>query len=312
MIIKKKLVKINKKKKINLTIGTFDAFHIGHIKVLETLINTSKDNHSQSCVITFQNRPKLQLKHQNDGIILPNEYRINFFKKLGIDYLFYLKFNQKLAEIKAEDFLKMLNNLFNLNKIIIGKDFKFGYRNQGNIMTLKKNRKKFNFQLKIIKEEKFIKQKISTTLIKSLIKEGKIIKANKLLSRKYFFNGKVVKGSSIGKTIGFPTVNLKLLNKKVILPSYGVYVTVIKYLNTIYKGMTFIGINNFNKRFVIETNIFNFNNNIYKKKISIFLIKKLRKEIKFIRLEDLKKQLALDKKKALQIIKKLVINKRLL
>ncbi len=304
MIIKKKLLKINKKNKVNLTIGTFDSFHNGHLRVLDTLSRTSKTDNAVSCIITFSNRPKHILNNKNDGIILDNKARIKYFKKSNVDYLFFLNFNSKFAKIKAKDFINNLYNLFNLNKIIVGKDFKFGYKNSGNIKTLKKWIKNTKSQLIVVKEESYCKKKISTTLIKSLLKSGQIKKTNKLLNRNYSIQGKVIKGDQLGIKIGFPTINLKLINNDIILPQNAVYAVYIEYSNNIYYGMAFIGINNMNKKFVIEANIFNFNKKIYNKKISLFFIKKLRKEIKFIKLSDLKQQLSLDKKKALKIIKK--------
>ena len=148
-------------------------------------------------------------------------------------------------------------------------------------------------------------KKISTTLIKNFIKKGNIQKVNKLLGRKYFLSGKVIRGSGIGREIGFPTINLKIEDDSIILPASGVYISRIKYNKKDFYGMTYIGINNLRKKFVIETNIFNFRAKLYNKKISIFLIKKLRKDFKFIKLSELEEQLLLDKQKAMQFINRI-------
>ena len=146
MIIKNKLSSIHKKNKINLTIGTYDALHIGHLKVLNTLIEKSRSEGAKSCVITFQNRPRHVIIAKNDGIILSNPDRTRLFKESGIDYLFYLKFTKKFASIKADDFISILTGLFNVNRLIVGSDFKFGCNNKGDIRALKRFQKEFDLK----------------------------------------------------------------------------------------------------------------------------------------------------------------------
>ncbi|MBU1077610.1 MAG: bifunctional riboflavin kinase/FAD synthetase [Spirochaetes bacterium] len=304
MIIKNSLVTLNKNERVNLTIGAFDSFHTGHVKILSLLTRTSKKDQASTCIITFKNRPKNLLFRKKDGIILDNSDRIDLFKTNGIDYLYYLNFNRKFADIQAKKFIQMLFKIFNLNRIILGSEFKFGFQNRGNVHTIKKILRSANCRLQIVKEKKYGGKKISTTAIKSAIRSGDLIKAGKLLGRKHFFRGICIKGRGIGKTIDYPTVNIRPENREIILPPAGVYATLVKYTNKVYKSMTYIGWNYFTGKETIEANIFNFNKNIYNKKISVFLIKKLRKEFKFSTLDGLKKQLALDKKKALNSLKK--------
>ncbi len=305
MIIKNKLSPINKKNKINLTIGAYDALHTGHLKVLNTLTEKSGNDGAKSCIITFNNRPRHVIIAKNDGIIFSNADRTSLFKESGIDYLFYLKFTKRFASVKADDFIKRLTSLFNINRIIVGGDFKFGRNNEGNIRALKKFQKEFDFKLTVLTSKKSAGKKISTTLIKNFIKKGNIQMVNKLLGREYFLSGKVIRGKGIGAKIGFPTINLKIEDDNIILPASGVYISKIKHNKKNYYGMTYIGINNLRKKFVIEMNIFNFKEKLYNKKILIFLIKKLRKDLKFIKLSVLKEQLLLDKQKAMQVVSRI-------
>lgn len=300
-----KTIKTNKPKKdkYNLTIGTFDALHLGHKKILNELVKESNNDKVKTCIITFQNRPKHIIKNKNDGIILDNEERLKYFQKLGIDLVLFLKFDQKFANINAENFLEILYQYLRINKIIVGEDFKFGYKNKGTLNTLKKYGHLYNIKIKIIKNVKKFAVKIGTTLIKQDIINGKVDQAYSLLGRFFSIKGIVIRGNGLGNQIGYPTINLKLINNT-ILPGFGVYLTQISYLNKYYFGMTYIGNNFVNNKNVIETNIFNFNKNVYQKKISIFFIKKLRNDLKFSRLEGLKLQLHKDKQKAMALLKK--------
>lgn len=304
MLIKKKLNKKNfKKETYNITIGTFDAIHKGHQKVLTELVKNSLQDKCKSCVITFINSPKYILNKTNDKVILENNERMKIFKEFGINTVFLLKFDKKLANMTAAAFLARLYQLIHINKILIGQDFKFGYKNKGNINLLRKYQKRFTFKIRVIRDVKKYTRKISTSIIKQYIVKGQIEKANQELGRSFSLQGMVIKGKGIGKKIGFPTINLDLLNKNTILPVSGVYATRMGYKQRIYAGMTYIGINSITKKFCIETNLFDFNQNFYKKKISLFFIKKLRKDFKFIKLEDLKVQLLKDKKKAIKLLK---------
>lgn len=304
MLIEKTIkIKKRKKDKYNLTIGTFDALHLGHKKILNELVKESNNDKVKTCIITFQNRPKHIIKNINDGIILDNEERLKYFQKIGINLVLFLKFDQKFANINAENFLEILHKYLKINKIIVGEDFKFGYKNKGTLNTLRKYGNLYNIKIKIIKNVKKFAIKISTTLIKQYIINGKVDQAYGLLGRFFSIKGIVVKGNGLGNQIGYPTINLKLTDNT-ILPGFGVYLTQIFYLNKFYFGMTYIGNNFINHKNVIETNIFNFCKNVYQKKISIFFIKKLRNDLKFSRLEGLKLQLHKDKQKAMAMSKK--------
>ncbi len=295
-----------KQKKVNLCIGTFDALHKGHIKILKALIKDSKKEKVLPSVLTFKNRPRHIITGENDGILMPNPKRIHIFKEIGIELLIFINFTKRFSAISPEDFIKRLSRLFIINKIIVGEDFRFGKDNKGDINLLKILSKSYNFKLKIIKNLLYINRKISTTMIKQYIKQGKIEITKELLGREYSISGKVIKGECLGSKVGFPTVNLKPEFSDQLLPSCGVYLTKIKIEDKIYYGLTYIGkkyVGRMKNRFVIETYIYEFNKNIYNKKIEIFFIKKLRKEKKFGNINDLKKQLIKDRIKGIMEVK---------
>ncbi len=311
MIIKENL-KFNNYKDtpVNMSLGTFDALHLGHQKVLKKLISESKKDNVKSVVFTFQNRPRNYFTGKKNDIVTPNDARKVIFKRLGINILVFIKFNKSIATMEPESFIKKITSLFKINKIIVGEDFQFGKNKKGNIELLKKLSVKYNYKITAIKKAKYKNRDISSSWIRQLIKEGDIKTANRILGREFFITGKVIKGKGIGREIGFPTLNLKLDHPDQILPSQGVYITKVQIGNKLYWGMTYFGHTRIKNRFVIETNIFDFNKNVYNKKISIFLIKKLRNDFKIIKLDELRALLNNDRKKALKFINRMEVKKR--
>lgn len=308
VLLKNLKFKIYKNKPVNLSIGSFDALHKGHLKLLNTLVKESKKDKVLSVVITFENDPKKLLFKKDKGFITPPLERIKLFKELGIDILIILKFTKKFAQISAEDFIKKLNSLFRINKFIVGKDFKFGKDNKGDINLLRK----FN-KVKSVKILYYKNKKIGTSFIKDLILKGEMEKVSFLLGRDYSIIGRVVKGEGLGRKLNFPTANLKLEYKNQILPKNGVYLSYVRINNKLFYGMTYIGIKHIGRKrnnFVIETYIFNFSGNLYNKKIKIFLKKMLRAEMKFSNLNKLVEQMKKDEIKALSEVKKYGITKR--
>ncbi len=311
MIIKENL-KFNDytDRKVNVSLGAFDALHIGHKKVINKLVSVSKKNNIKSVVFTFKNRPRTYFTKKINDIVTPNELRKKILKNLGVDILIFIKFNKYIATLTADEFIKKLNLLFNIKNIVVGDDFKFGKDKQGDIKLLKSRAYKYGYKVVALKKLKYKGEDVSSSRIRRLIHEGNITLANRLLGRDFFVSGIVVKGKGIGRQIGFPTLNLKQEHKGQILPAQGVYVSKIIIGRRRYWGMTYFGHTRLKNRFVIEANLFDFNRKIYNKKISIFLIKRLRNDFKVINLEELKRFLINDKKDALKIIKQMEVKEK--
>jgi riboflavin kinase/FMN adenylyltransferase len=277
------------------TIGVFDGVHLGHQLILNEVKKISKKYKISSLVITFDIPPQKLLNKKFLGCI--NDYKDKkiLIKSLGIDFLWILKTNQSLLKLSGEEFIKYILKYFRIKKIIVGEDFRFGYKGKDNIFTLNKLAKKYQFDLKIIKKKSIKNKIISSSFIRKIIKKGDFKKVKIFLGRDYILKGKVIKGKKIGKKIGFPTANLSI--KDYIIPSEGVYVGYAWINNKKYLAAINIGKRptvSTSKKVICEVYVINFDKNIYGKEIKLSFLKKLRKEKKFSSLEKLKEAIKKD------------------
>ena len=283
-----------------IAIGNFDGLHLGHQKVINEARIKARKNNLPFGIITFEPVPVMffNSKIKNHRINSLKQKKLQL-KKFKLDFLIIIKFNKKFSSLTAEQFIvKIINKKTKCRFLYVSKNFKFGYKRQGNIQMLKKYEKIYNFKSIITKPFKKNKKIISSTLIRKKIESGKIIEANKLLNREWSVEGKVIKGKKRGRKIGFPTCNLKLYNY--VIPLLGVYAVRINGLRFNKKGIANIGFRPTfkGKNLLLETNIFGINKNLYNKGLSVSFRKFIRPEKKFKNLEHLKKQIQIDIKKA--------------
>ena len=283
-----------------IAIGNFDGVHLGHQKVINEAKKKAKKNKLPFGIMTFEPIPVMffnsKIKNHRINSLEQKKHQL---KKFKIDFLIIIRFNKKFSSLSAEQFIKkIIINKTKCKFLYVSKNFKFGFKRQGNIQTLKKYEKIYNFKSLIIKPYKKNNKIISSTIIRKKIILGKIHEVNKLLNREWLIKGKVIKGQKRGRKIGFPTCNLKL--NDYIIPRLGVYAVKINGLKFSKKGIANIGYRpTFNgKNLLLETNIFGINKNLYNKEISISFRKFIRPEKKFRDLEHLKKQIKIDIKKA--------------
>ena len=283
-----------------IAIGNFDGVHLGHQKVINEAKKKAKKNKLPFGIMTFEPVPVMFFNSKiKNHRINSLKQKITQLKKLKVDFLIIIKFNNNFSLLTAEQFIKkILDNKTNCKFLYVSKNFKFGYKRQGTIQTLRKYENLYNFKSLIIKPYKKNKRTISSTLIRKKIMSGKILEANKLLNREWIIEGKVIYGQKRGRKIGFPTCNIKL--NDYIVPRLGVYAVKVSGPKFIKKGIANIGFRpTFNgKHLLLETNIFGINKNLYNKEISISFTKFIRPERKFKDLEHLKKQITIDIKKA--------------
>ena len=283
-----------------IAIGNFDGLHLGHQKVINEGKRKAKKNKLPFGVMTFEPVPVMFFNKEikNHRINSLEQKKIHL-KKFKLDFLIIIKFNKKFSSQSPEQFIKKI--IFKKTKckyLYVSKNFKFGFKRQGNISTLKKFEKKYNFKNIVTQPFKKNNKTISSTFIRKKISLGKIEEVNRLLGRSWCIVGKVIKGQRRGRKIGFPTCNLKL--NDYVVPKCGVYSVKVKINNFYKNGIANVGYRpTFNgQKLLLETNIFGINKNLYNKVIGINFKKFIRPEKKFRNLKYLKKQIKLDIKQA--------------
>ena len=283
-----------------IAIGNFDGLHLGHQKVINEARRKAKKFKLPLGVMTFEPVPVMFFSKKN------KDHRINSlqqkkiqFKKLKLDFLVIIKFNKKFSSLSAEQFIsKIIHKKTKCRYLYVSKNFKFGYKRRGNIQTLKRFEKEFNYKNIITSPYKRNKKIISSTLIRKKIRAGKIAEINKLLNRNWCIEGKVIKGNKRGRKIGFPTCNMKL--NDYVIPKLGVYGVKVNFGKYNKQGIANIGYRPTFKgqSLLLETNVFGINKNLYNRVLGVSFKKFIRPEKKFKNLKYLKKQIILDIKQA--------------
>ena len=293
-------------KKSVLTLGTYDGIHIGHQKILKKLVLEAKSLDYESILLTFFPHPRMVL-NQDAKILLLNtiKEKTKLIEEIGIDNLIIHPFDTTFSELSAEDFVKkILIDQLNLGKIIIGYDHKFGKNRSADINDLIKLGKKYDFEVEQISAKEIDDISISSTKIRKALLSGNIQLANTYLGYNYSVSGKVIEGKKIGRTLSFPTANLKIDESYKLIPKNGVYVVSSFIDNEIVYGMMNIGNNPTVEGTSenIEVHFFNFNQDLYNSEITIQFISRIRDEQKFKSLALLKTQLEKDKSFSLNYI----------
>lgn len=287
-----------------LTLGTFDGIHQGHRTIISKLTSESKKHDLKSIILTFFPHPRNIVSSKKIKSISTIDEKIQIFSELDLDELIIQNFNKSFSEMGAEEFIKLLVNNLNLKKIIVGYNHRFGKNRSADINILKDFSSKYDFEVVEIKAFEVEKIKISSTKIRNAINDGNIDVCNNYLGYNFNINGIVVKGKSIGKSIGFPTANINIAEEYKIIPKNGVYLVRCFFEKNKFYGMMNIG---FNPTFgsnekTIEVNIFDFNRDLYDKNIRIEFLKFIRDEVKFDNAEELQNQLIDDRENCIKHI----------
>ncbi|MBL7684214.1 MAG: bifunctional riboflavin kinase/FAD synthetase [Flavipsychrobacter sp.] len=290
-----------------ITIGTFDGVHLGHHTILQQVVSHAKELGGESIVLTFEPHPrKLLFPDQPVKIITPLEEKIKLINNAGIDHVFVVPFTKEFASLSAEAYIKdFLVKYLHPKGIVIGYDHQFGHDRTGDIRLLETLKFESGFEVYEIPAKQIEDAAVSSTKIRNALGNGNINEANQMLGRQYSLKGNVISGSQIGRTIGFPTANIKPLDSEQITPGNGVYAVKAIVDNAPYNGMMNIGIRptvSNELSLHLEAHLFDFNQDIYNKEIEIIFIARLRDEQRFSSLNTLKGQLAIDAINARQVL----------
>lgn len=289
-----------------VTIGTFDGVHIGHKAILKRLVETAKKDNLDSVVLTFFPHPRMVLQ-QNSDIKLINTIneRTQLLENTGLDHLVIHPFTHAFSRLTALEYVRdILVNSLKAKKIIIGYDHRFGRNRNAAIDDLKEFGRTYNFEVEEISAREIDDVAISSTKIRKALNEGDIETANSFLGYNFMISGEVVEGRAIGRTIQYPTANLKLKESYKLVPKNGVYVVQSIIEGKRIFGITSIGTNPTvgGKEKTIETHFLDFNEDLYGKKITIEFLKFIRNEETFDSVESLRQEIIKDEKFAKQYL----------
>ena len=289
-----------------VTIGTFDGVHLGHQALFNKMKSLAQSVGGQTVVVTFSPHPRqvLNIDSSNLRFLCTPEEKMRKFEALGIDNVLVINFTKEFSRTPSEVFIKdyIIDNI-KPAYIVVGYDHHFGKNRMGDFDLLSDLKKKYNFKVERIAAQDVENIAISSTKIRNALAAGNVKSANRLLGYLYSVTSKVVKGNEIGRTIGFPTANLELAKEYMLFGRGGVFAALVEYEGRTYKAMANIGHrptigDRAEGDMLIEVNLFDFDGDLYGKEITVRFIDRIRDEIKFGSLQELKAQLEQDREKA--------------
>ena len=296
-------------KRPTVTTGTFDGVHFGHRKIIDRLKKVAQNCDGETVVLTFSSHPRMVLFPDDQDLKLLNtiDEKKYLLEKAGVQHLIVHPFTKKFSRISSINFVRdILVNKLNTHKLVIGYNHHFGRNREGSFEHLQEFSPIYGFEVEEIPVQLLDNVGVSSTKIRKALFQGDVEIAADYLGYQYQISGTVVKGNAIGRKIEFPTANLELENVKKIIPADGVYAVWVTVDNTIHRGMMNIGkkptINNLAR--TLEVHLLEFDEDIYGERIIIQFVKRIRDEIAFQNLSELKKQLQKDRVLAFNILLK--------
>ncbi|MBS0010384.1 MAG: riboflavin biosynthesis protein RibF [Bacteroidales bacterium] len=292
-----------------VTMGMFDGVHRGHRALLDSLVSKADSLGVESLVITLDPHPRIVLSGGDSSLrfLTSLDEKGGLMEEAGIDKLLVIPFSMELSRMQACDFIrKYMVDIIGVQYLILGFDHHFGYRGQGNALTIADCAARYDFgvvRMEALKDKDML---ISSTSIREMITAGELEQANKLLGYSYILKGKVVEGRKIGRLLGYPTANIAPDYPYKLIPADGVYAVEVTLDGIDHKAMLYIGprptIERYTGMRTIEVNIFNFNDDIYGKDISVCFRHRLRGDRKFSNKEELLDQISKDKDEAIRLL----------
>lgn len=289
-------------------LGFFDGVHIGHQAILNKVKSEAAAADTTPLLLTLWPHPRIILNKQADDLHLINtlEEKTTLFARNGLEHFVVIPFTEELSNLSAEVFFKrFFVEWLQLSTLIVGYDHHIGKNGTGDFETMHRLGLQYGIEVKKIEALTNNEINISSTKIRRLIMEGDVTRASSYLGYKYFLSGIVERGAQLGRTIGFPTANIKLEHSSKLLPADGVYAVEVEVEGFKHAGMLNIGHRptiNGSQHKTIEVNIFDFSRTIYGSTITVTFAERIRSEVKFSSIEALKEQLEKDRCLAIRII----------
>lgn len=290
-----------------VTSGTFDGVHLGHQKILSRLREAAQASGGETVVITFWPHPRMVVSNdsQNLRLLSTIDEKIELLRQNGVQHLVVVPFTREFSELTSDEFIQqILIDTIGTKKLVIGYDHHFGKNREGSFEYLQKNAHRFGFEIEEIPRQEIDHLTVSSTKIRQSLVEGNTSVANELLGRIYTFTGVIVKGRQLGRTIGYPTANVQVLESYKLIPADGVYAVRVHVRGQWLKGVMSIGfrptVNGIGR--TQEVYIFDFQENIYGEKMTVENVAFIRPELKFDGLEALKKAIDDDCTAALALL----------
>lgn len=282
-----------------ITMGTFDGVHLGHQKLIKAMVKKAKEDEGEAILITYHHHP-LEIIYKNPFPYLLSEKksREKILRSLGVDHILYLNFTKEMAAMDPLDFLKeVLINKLNPKAFVIGYDTHFGKNRSGDINFLKAYKDLFEYQLQVVEPFRLNGKIVSSSWCREYVRAGDVEELPKILGRAYCIHGAIVTGNKIGRTIGFPTINLKWDDPNKLIPKTGIYLSKVFLHNKEHWGVTNIGYRPTvidKSDLTVETHILDFNQDVYGERVKITFEKRLRSEYKLKDIKELKEYIAND------------------
>lgn len=291
-----------------LTTGTFDGVHLGHHTILQRLTELAKREEGESVLFTFHPHPRMVLFPSDNDLKLLSTQRekIELLEQAGVDHLLIIPFSRTFSRMKALEYVRdVLVGALNVHAVVIGYDHRFGRNREGDLQVLKQLGEAYDFLVEEIPAQEIDHVKVSSTKIRAALQAGDVHLANDLLGYPYAFSGVVVKGDQRGRTIGFPTANVALVDPMKLVPGNGVYAVEVEVRGERFKGMMNIGVRpTVEERTepVIEVHLFDVDRDLYGEPMTVTLRHRLRNEMRFNGIDALKQQLEHDRTEARKVL----------
>jgi riboflavin kinase/FMN adenylyltransferase len=291
-----------------VTVGSFDGVHLAHREIIREVANRSRMREERSVVITFDPHPMevVASPRNSSGLLSTIDERVALLSTLNIDVLYIIGFTYDFSRSSPMEFYQTyVVNGIGVSEVVVGYDHMFGRDRQAGVEGLIRIGQQFNFSVFAVHPYMVNGEMVSSTEIRTALLEGTLEKAKKLLGYSYGMKGTVVPGDGRGKTIGYPTANIKPLSEKKIIPGRGVYLVSVQLMGKQYFGMMNVGIRptvTDDRVQMCEVHILDFDNDIYGENVSVTFLKRLRDEQKFASMHELAQQLDKDKEQSLKYI----------